>query len=283
MSALEELKQIIKSANSNFGVLNLTLEQLHKIFSLMNDCDVVFSEIVIENLCTVLYNAIQRIDNKNDLFGDELVCAIRKIIDHFMDKDFSREVALLFESILKSLSPENLEVLVDEALIQFVIKFMKLKRGGARFAPKYYTIAMRISIACPMWESTFLEHMDITQVKKMISNESNDRETMLAIYHWISQISGQACGIAFIFQELAYFMKILCEMVKNAVKPEFFQPAIISLENLLRLENREIRAMAHSELSGCVPNMMDVYFSPDLRKRWDNVQKCFNYFENYKN
>ena len=58
MSALEELNQLIKSANSNFGVLNLTLEQFHEIFSLMNDCDVVFSEIVIENLCTVLYNAI---------------------------------------------------------------------------------------------------------------------------------------------------------------------------------------------------------------------------------
>jgi hypothetical protein len=275
MSALEELKEIINSANSNFGVLNLTVEQLHEIFSLMNDCDVVFSEIVIENLFTVLYNAIQRIDNKNDLFGDELVCAIRKIIDHFMDKDFSREVALLFESILKSLSPENLEVLVDEALIQFVINFMKSKRVGTRFAPKYYTIAMRISIACPMWESTFLEHMDIAQVKKMISNESNDRETMLAIYHWISQISGQPCGIAFILQEPVYFTKILCELLKNAVEPDFFQLAVMSLENLLRLENPEIQAIARSELIGCVPNITKLDFPQGLRKRWECVQKMF--------
>lgn len=273
MSALEELKQIIKSANSNFGVLNLTPEQLREIFSLMNDCDVVFSEIIIENLCTVLYNAIQRIDNKNDLFGDELVCAIRKIIDHFMDKDFSREVALLFELILKSLSPENLEVLVDEALIQFVINFMKSKRGGARFAPKYYTIAMRISIACPMWESTFLEHMDITQVKKMVSNESNDRETMFAIYRWIFQISENHCGIAFIFQDLVYFTKILCELLKNAVKPDFFQLAVMSLENLLHLENTTIQAIARSELIGCVPNMTKLDFPQGLRERWECVQK----------
>ncbi len=273
MSALEELKQIIKSANSNFGVLNLTPEQLREIFSLMNDCDVDFSKFRIENLCIVLYNAIQNIDNKNDFFGDELVCAIRKIIDHFMDKDFSREVALLFESILKSLSPENLEVLVDETLIQFVIKFMKSKRGGARLAPKYYTIAMCISIACPMWESTFLEHMDIAQVKKMVSNESNDRETMLAIYHWISQISGQPCGIAFILQEPEYFTKILCELLKNAVEPDFFQLAVMSLENLLRLENPEIQAIARSELIGCVPNITKLDFPQGLRERWEFVQK----------
>jgi len=273
MSALEELNQILDSANSNFGVLNLTPEQLREIFSVMNDCDVDFSKFPIENLCIVLYNAIQRIDNKNDLFGDEFVCVIRKIIDHFMDKDTSREVALLFESIFKKLSSENLEVLVDEALIQFVIKFMKSKRGGARFAPKYYTIAMCISIACPMWQSTFLEHMDIAQVKKMVSDESNDCETMLAIYHWISQISGQACGIAFIFQDPAYFMKILCELVKNAVEPKFFQLAVMALENLLRLENPEIQAMARLELSGCVPNMTKLDFPQGLRERWECVQK----------
>ena len=275
MPALEELNQIIKLANSNFGVLNLTLEQFHEIISVINDCDVVFSEIVIENLCTVLYNAIQRIDNKNDLFGDELVCAIRKIVNHFMDKDFSREVALLFESILKSLLPENLEVLVDDALIQFVINFMKSKRVGTRFAPKYYTIAMRISIACPMWKSTFLEHMDIAQVKKMISNESNDRETMLAIYHWISQISGQPCGIAFIFQDPVYFTKILCELVKSAVKPDFFQLAVIALENLLHLGELVVQQVARSELTGCVPNITKLDFPQDLRKRWECVQKMF--------
>ena len=275
MFALKDLEQFIELGTHNFGVLNLTPKQLREIFSLMNDCDVDFSKmkIKIENLCIVLYNAIQRIDNKNDLVGDELVCVIRKIIDHFMDKDFSREVALLFESILKSLSPENLEVLVDEALIQFVINFMKSKRGGARFALKYYHIAMRISIACPMWESTFLEHMDIAQVKKMISNESNDRETMLAIYHWISQISGQACGIVFILQEPVYFTKILCELLKNAVEPDFFQLAVMSLENLLRLKNQEIQAIARSELIGCVPNITKHDFPHGLRKRWDSVQK----------
>ena len=176
---------------------------------------------------------------------------------------------------LKSLSPENLEVLVDEALIQFVINFMKSKRVGTRFAPKYYTIAMRISIACPMWKSTFLEHMDIAQVKKMISNESNDRETMLAIYHWISQISGQPCGIAFIFQDPVYFTKILCELVKSAVKPDFFQLAVIALENLLHLGNLVVQQVARSELTGCVPNITKLDFPQDLRKRWECVQKMF--------
>lgn len=289
MSALKELDQFIDLANCYSGVLNLTPKQLREIFSLMNDCDVHFSKmkIKIENLCIVLYNAIQKIDDKNDLFGDELVCVIRKIIDHFMNKDFSREVALLFELILKSLSPENLEVLVDdEALIQFVIKFMKSKRtGGAftRLSSKYYRIAMYISIACPRFIPTFIEHMDIAQVKKMVSDESNDCETMLAIYNWISQISGQACGIAFILQEPAYFTKILCELVKNAVEPEFFQPAIIALENLLRLENPEIQAIARSELTGCVPNMTKLDFPQGLRERWEFVQKMFSFFENYKN
>ncbi len=151
MSGLEELNQIIYLANSNFEVLNLTPQQLREIFSWMNDCDVDFSKFSIDKLCTVLYNAIQRIDNKNELFGDELVCAIRKIIDHFMDKQISREVALLFELILKSLSPKNVEVLVDEKLIQFIIKFMKSKGGGTRFFRKYLIIAIRISVACPMW------------------------------------------------------------------------------------------------------------------------------------
>ena len=73
MSALKELNQIIYLANSNFEVLNLTPQQLREIFSWMNDCDVDFSKFSIDKLCTVLYNAIQRIDNKEPLFGDELV------------------------------------------------------------------------------------------------------------------------------------------------------------------------------------------------------------------
>jgi hypothetical protein len=276
-SALKKLDQFIELATHNFGVLDLTPEQLREIFSFMNDCDVDFSKIKIENLCIVLYNAIQKIENKNTLFGDELVCVIRKIIDYFMEKDASREIALLFELIFKSLSPENLKVFVDvdEALIQFVIKFMKSKRGGASIISKYYHIAMCISIACPMLIPTFIENMNIAQIKKMVGDERNDCETMLAIYHWISQISGQHCGIAFLFQDPVYFTKILCELVKNAVEPEFFQSAIISLENLLRLKNPVIQEMARSELSGCVPNMMKVHFPQDLREKWDRVQKMF--------
>jgi hypothetical protein len=276
-SALKELDQFIELAIRNFGVLDLTPEQLREIISFMNDCDVDFSKINIKNFCIVLYNAIQKIENKNTLFGDELVRAILKIIDHFMEKDASREVALLFESIFKSLSPENLKVFVDvdEALIQFVIKFMKSKRGGASIIPKYYHIAMCISIACPMLIPTFLEHMDIAQVKKMVSNESNDRETMFAIYRWIFQISENHCGIAFIFQDPAYFTKILCELVKNAVKPDFFQFAIIALENLLRLKNPAIQEMAQSELRECVPNMTKDHFPPDLKQKWECVQKMF--------
>jgi hypothetical protein len=277
MQQFTTLGEFFNLATHNFGVLYLKPEQLCKLFLLMTDCDVDFSKMKmkIEILCMVLHNAIQNIDNKNDLVGDELVCVIRKIIDHFMNKDFSKEVASLFNLIVKSLSPENLEVLVDEALIQFVIKFMKSKRTGPfrRESSKYYRIAMCISIACPMWESTFIEHMNIEQIKKMVGNESNDCETMLAIYHWISQISGHACGIAFILQEPAYFTKILCELVKNAVEPEFFQPAIISLENLLRLENSEIREMARLELTGCVPNMTKLDFPPSLKERWECVQE----------
>ena len=60
-SALKELDQFIELATHNFGVLDLTPEQLREIFSFMNDCDVDFSKIKIENLCIVLYNAIQKI------------------------------------------------------------------------------------------------------------------------------------------------------------------------------------------------------------------------------
>ena len=275
MSALKELNQIIYLANSNFEVLNLTPQQLREIFSWMNDCDVDFSKFSIDKLCTVLYNAIQRIDNKEPLFGDELVCAIRKIIDHFMDKQISREVALLFESIFKSLSPENLEVLVDEKLIQFIIKFMKSKGGGTSFSQKYCVIAIRISVACPMWESAFLEHVDIPQLKHLVGDERNDIETMLAIYHWIYQISNNTCGIEFLMKEHAYFTKILCELVKNAVEPNFFQKAVMALENLLRLENPVVQEITRSELIGCVPNMTKHDFHRDLKERWDHIQKMF--------
>ena len=68
-------------------------------------------------------------------------------------------------------------------------------------------------------------------------------------------------------------MKILCELVKNAVEPKFFQLAVMALENLLRLENPEIQAMARLELSGCVPNMTKLDFPQGLRERWECVQK----------
>ena len=85
-SALKELDQFIELAIRNFGVLDLTPEQLREIISFMNDCDVDFSKINIKNFCIVLYNAIQKIENKNTLFGDDLVRVILKIIDHFMEK-----------------------------------------------------------------------------------------------------------------------------------------------------------------------------------------------------
>jgi hypothetical protein len=122
---------------------------------------------------------------------------------------------------------------------------------------------------------TFLEHMDIPQVKKLVGNDGNDSNTMFSIYNWIYHISSQHCGIYFIMKEPEYFTKILCELVKNTTLQIFFQKAIISLENLLRLENPEIREMIRSELTGCVPNITKVHFPPDLRERWDSVQKMF--------
>jgi hypothetical protein len=49
----------------------------------------------------------------------------------------------------------------------------------------------------------------------------------------------------------------------------------MALENLLRLENPAIQEMIRSEITGCVPNMTKIHFPPDLRERWDRVQKMF--------
>ena len=169
MSALQKLQEIIELARSNFGVLKLTPEHLREIFSLINNRDVHLSEIDTNKLCDILVNQIRitKIDI-NMLFGDEFVGVIQKIIQHFMDKEISMDVTLLLESIFNSLLPENIEVLVDEALIQFVINFIQLKKGGILFQ-KYHTIAMDISVACPRWESKLIEHMDIDQLKKWLA------------------------------------------------------------------------------------------------------------------
>ena len=102
----------------------------------MANKDFDFSIIDIENLFRILFNLTQNID-KNVLFGDEFVAMIRKIIDYFMNKDISRNVGLLLESIFKSLSHKNCEVVVDDALVQFVVKFMNWNKGGAIIVRKY--------------------------------------------------------------------------------------------------------------------------------------------------
>jgi hypothetical protein len=134
---------------------------------------------------------------------------------------------------------------------------------------------MRISVICPNLIPEFIEHMDIAQVKKMVSNESNDRETFFAIYNWIYHISSETSGIEFILKEPDYFTKILCELIKNTTLQIFFQKAVMALENLLGLGNPVVQEVARSELIECVPNMMKVYFPADLRERWDRVQKIF--------
>jgi hypothetical protein len=152
---------------------------------------------------------------------------------------------------------------------------MKWKKGGAAVARKYCVITMRISVVCPNLIPEFIKDMEIAQVKKMVGDERNDRETMFAIYNWISHISDKPCGIEFILKEPAYFTKILCELVKNTTLQIFFQKAIMSLENLLSLENPDIQEVARSELIGCVPNIMKVHFPLDLIEIWDRVQKMF--------
>ena len=272
MEPTERLSILVKL--SHFQLQNISIAEINQIISDLIDSDVDFSNIDIECILCVLYNLIQNID-KNMLFGDEFVAMIRKIISHFLNRDILREVVLLLESIFKSLSPENCDALADDALVHFIVKFMKWKKGGAIYIRKYYTIAMRISVICPNLIPTFIEQMEISHVKKLIGNDGSDSDTMFSIYKWISHISSQPCGIDFIMKEPEYFTKILCELVKNTTLQIFFQKAIISLENLLRLENQVIREMIRSELTGCVPNITKVHFPPDLRKKWDSVQKMF--------
>jgi len=269
---MERLLQLLQISHFQYQILSI--DEIRQIISDLVDRDVDFSKIDIENICCIFYNLIQKID-KNVLFGDEFVAMIRKIVDHFMNRDISRAVGLLFESIFKSLSRENCDMLVDDTLVQFVVKFMKWKKGGAAIARKYCVIAMRISVVCPNLIPEFIKDMEIAQVKKLVGNDENDRETMFAIYNWISHISSHTSGIEFILKEPDYFTKILCELIKNTMIQIFFKKAIMALENLLRFGNPAIQEVARSELIGCVPNMTKVYFPLDLRERWDRVQKMF--------
>jgi len=269
---MERLLVLLKL--SHFQHQILSIDEIRQIISDLVDADVDFSKIDIENLCCILFNLTQNLD-KNVIFGDEFVAMIRKIIDHFMNRDISRPVGLLIESIFKSLSRENCQALVDDELVRFVVKFMNWKKGGAVIARKYCVIVMRVSVVCPNLIPEFIEHIDIAQVKKLIGDERNDSETFFAIYNWIYHISNQPCGIEFILKEPDYFTKILCELVKNTTLQIFFQKAVIALENLLRLENPAVQEVARSEITECIPNMTKFYFPPDLRERWDRVQKMF--------
>jgi len=269
---MERLLQLLQLSQFQLG--NLSIIEIRQIISDLANKDFDFSIIDIENLFRILFNLTQNID-KNVLFGDEFVAMIRKIIDHFMNRDISRPVVLLLESIFKSLSRENCVVLVDDAFVQFVVKFMRWTKGGAIIVRKYGALAMRISVVCPSRIPEFIEYVDITQVKKLVKDSENDIETKFAIYNWIYHISNQPCGIEFIMKEPEYFTKILCELVKNTTLQIFFQKAVMALENLLRLENPAVQEVARSELIGCVPNMTKFYFPPDLRERWDRVQKMF--------
>lgn len=238
-----------------------------------------FSGFSIDDLGKIfcnLHNQLQKIDI-NSFFGDEFICMIRKMIEHFSNKDISREIAMFLFLIFKKISTENCDILLENVpdIISFIIHFMKWKKGGAIYIRKYYMISMRISVLCPTSFPIFIEHMDIQRIKSIVSREDNDKETFFLIYNWISHISGQPCGIDFILKEPEYFTKILCELIKNTTLQIFFQNAVISLENLLRSENTVVREMARSELIGCVPNMTNVYFPPDLKERWDSVQKMF--------
>ena len=164
---MEQLLQLLRLSQFQLG--NLSIIEIRQIISNLANKDVDFSIIDIENIFRILFNLTQNID-KNVIFGDEFVAMIRKIIEHFMNRDISRNVGLLLESIFKSLSHENCEVLVDDALVQFVLKFMRWTKGGAIIVRKYCAIAMRISVVCPSRIPDFIEHIDIAQVKKMDSS-----------------------------------------------------------------------------------------------------------------
>lgn len=269
MERLSQLSQL-----SQFQLGNLSIIEIRQIISDLANKDFDFSIIDIENLFRILFNLTQNID-KNVLFGDEFVAMIRKIIDHFMNRDISRPVGLLLESIFKSLSRENCDALVDDALVQFVVKFMRWTKGGVIIVRKYGALAMRISVVCPSRIPEFIEYVDITQVKKLVKDSENDIETKFVIYNWIYHISNQPCGIEFIMKEPEYFTKILCDVVKNTTLQIFFQKAVMALENLLRLENPAVQEVARSEITECIPNMTKVHFPVDLIERWDRVQKMF--------
>ena len=249
---------------------------LQIISDLANITPFEYSIISIERVCHIIaLNLTQNTNiDKNALFGDEFVAMIRKIISHFVERDISLPVGLLLESIFTSLSRENCDALVDDAIVQFVVKFMKLNITVASdniAQKKYWVIAMRISVVCPIWIPELIKHVDIQQLKQMIWTNKNDQETMFIIHDWIYHISAQPCGIEFILKEPVYFTRILCDVVKNTTHPIFFQTAVMTLENLL--ENTVVQEFAQSVLIGCVPNMMTIDFSPDLRERWDSVQE----------
>lgn len=238
-----------------------------------------FSEFSIDDLEKIfcnLHNQLQKMDI-NSFFGDEFVCMIGKMIEYFLNKDISREITLFLFLIFTKISTENCDMLLENVpdIISFIIHFMKWKKEGAMYIRKYLLIAMRISILCLSLIPTFLEHMNIKQIKSIVGREDNDKETMFTIYYWIYHISSDTSGIEFILKEPEYFTKILCELVKNTTLQIFFQKAVMALENLLLLKNLAIKEMAQSELNGCVPNMTKVYFPHDLRERWDRVQKMF--------
>jgi hypothetical protein len=119
MEPIQRLSILVKL--SHFQLQNLSIDEIIQVRNDLIDSDVDFLKIDIELILCVLYNLIQNID-KNMLFGDEFICMIQKIIFHFLNRDISREVSLLFESIFKSLSPENCDVLVDNEIVHFIVK-----------------------------------------------------------------------------------------------------------------------------------------------------------------
>lgn len=246
------------------------------LFQIICDlADADFSQIDMNEVCLHLYNHFQKIDI-NTLFGSEFVCMVRKMINHFSSQDISREMTIFLLSIFCNLSIENCNILLeDDSIVRFITKFMKWKGGGQILVNKYYLTAMRISVIFPNLIPTFIEHIDIKKIEKMVGSVNSDRETFFLIYNWIYHISFQPCGIDFIMKEPKYFTKILCELVKNTTLQIFFQKAIMTLENILHLKNQEIQKMVRSEITECVPNMMKVYFPIDLKEKWYSVQKMF--------